>query len=70
LNSITACDLLIASACASASRALEALCQNDMESSSALKELARRDPPTLHHPLRAANALILWKGFIKRLIFH
>jgi hypothetical protein len=40
LNSITACDLLTASACASASRAFDAPCQKDMETLYCLKKMS------------------------------
>jgi hypothetical protein len=50
LNSITACDLLIAAACANASRAAELLFHKGIKKSSSIQERTRRDMPARHGP--------------------
>jgi hypothetical protein len=50
LNSITACDLLIAADCANASRAEELLFHNGIKNPYSMKERARLNMPEMHRP--------------------
>jgi hypothetical protein len=50
LNSITACDLFIAAACANASRADELFFHKAIKNPSAIQERAWLDMPKLHRP--------------------
>jgi hypothetical protein len=50
LNSITACDLLIAAVCANASRADKLLFQNGIKNPFSIQERARLDMPEMHRP--------------------